>query len=202
MEEKQKNEKQAMGMVWLVGILVIFLGATIVYTMNLRKEIEQTKALVNAQNTAQVEENKVEVNKVSEENKIYTVKTVKGKYVAKTLEKNERENDCFYLLDDGTYQYEEGEDAVYGYYGTYTIDNNKITLYKMFSHGSDIGVSVEDNKKIIGEIKEDGSIVLNINNKNKVFNKKSSSVKESDGNLYNNVGGYLNYLESELGWNQ
>ena len=73
MEEKQKKEvnvkeeKQAMGIIWLVGILVILLVCSIVYSISLRNKLvqeqqaqeqqsEEQQAKVENQNSIEVKE--------------------------------------------------------------------------------------------------------------------------------------------------
>mgnify|MGYP004558498539 FL=1 len=201
-EKTKKEERQALAIVILVGLLVILLGVVVMYSLNSRKELKRASLENNKQQSDTilelntVNDDKVEQNtnktddniKLTEpkEAKVYTCSDLKGKYTAKaTLD----------LFEDGTYDYEENSDAAYGYYGTYTIDGDKIILNQMFSHGSDVGVSPE-KKQINGTINKDGSITLKLK-ETTTFNKKSSSNSDSYGSLYEAVKGYIKYLEEK-----
>lgn len=188
--------KSPMWVVILIAVLVIALGCEFVYIRQLKSEKQNTQKINDNINLQEDESNKNTIetekeNEVAESNsKVYTYEEIKGVYGYK--EKNKEE---LYLKEDGTYNYEENQDAAYGYLGNYIIDGNKILLNQMFYHGSDLGIGV-DEKQIKGTINEDGTITLNLKGKGKLSKKSSEVDKYFYGKtITNNVKKYLEYLE-------
>ncbi len=193
-EKKQTKEveikvKSPMWLVVLVAILVIALGCEFVYIYNL-KHMQQVKQITENETKNSLKEETMSENMIEEaiKTKMYTYKELKGFY-----ESTGERKDRIYLFEDGTYNYEENQDAAYGYFGNYIIDGKEIVLNQLFSHGSDIGVEI-DEKQIKGTINEDSSITLKDKEK---FNKKSSSVNGNYDTLSESVKRYIQYLEKE-----
>ena len=189
--------KSPMWVVILIAVLVIALGCEFVYIRQLKNDNQNTTQKINDNINLQEDEsnkNTIETekeNEVAESNsKVYTYEEIKGVYGYKGKNKEE-----LYLKEDGTYNYEENQDAAYGYFGNYIIDGNKILLNQMFYHGSDLGIGV-DEKQIKGTIDEDGTITLNLKGKGKLSKKSSEVDKYFYGKtITNNVKKYLEYLE-------
>ena len=189
----KKEDKNIIAVIVIIGILVIILGVVSVYAFRLRNELKKQLEINElSQHNLEIKKENTEKTsseqskKTQEKEEIYTSKDVKGTYIAKAT---------LNLFEDGTYDYEDNSDAAYGYYGTYTIDGDKIILNQMFSHGSDVGINPE-KKQINGTINKDGSITLKLK-ETTTFNKKSSSNSDSYDSLYEAVKGYIEYLEEK-----
>lgn len=172
-----------------------YLEKSYTYT-NKKSESVDNNDIVNKKETKIVEE--------KSNTKIYTYNDVKGMYKAT---KEFKQNDgskwtaCYELVlySDGTYAYDYSVDNAYGVMGNYMINGKEIILNKLFSHGSDIGVT-KNKGQIKLTINDDGSLTdkNNLLENNKLKNiklKKKSSIGKEDS--FQSVYAYISYLESE-----
>ena len=127
MGEEPKNEnkpefKGDLGVIWLIGILVILLGCTVVYVLNMREQLNTLKA------------NDMKSSAILEQEKEYSYKDLDGVY------KSENEEDITYkgetfqgsifldLNKEGQFYCHFGRNDIhYAFYGKYTINKEKIT---------------------------------------------------------------------------
>ena len=192
-EQKQEPElKGKIGIVWLTGILVILLGCVTVYTLKLAKEngdlkqsckgmqqppvVTTVPQATKTEETAKVKnetvEEKIEDNTTTEST-TYSFKKLEGIYEntedIKISGEKTKETEYLELYKDGTYRYIYSNELVGvpdGTIGNYTIEGNKIILNSWFTTGSDISLTVKNEKKTY-------NITKNAIGKMKKTNKKS-----------------------------
>lgn len=217
MEEEKKKTKEVeiktkspMWVVVLVAVLVIALACEFVYIWKLKNTAENknnTNVETSIANGVNMEEENVIEEKAN--TKTYTYDNIKGTYEVTKKFKTGEDSDVayydLYLYADGTYVYDyvtELAGAPFGIMGNYMINGNEIILNKLFSHGSDVGVT-KDKGQIKLTINNDGSLTdkNNLLEDNKLKNvklqKKSTSISKDVQSLSNYVGGYISYLEDE-----
>ncbi len=126
----------------------------------------------------------------SDNEKEYTYDSVKGlyKYIGETIT-NELGSEYFayfylHLYENGTFSYEMGTGAPWGYMGNYIIEGNKIVLNYLFSTDSGAGMIVTTGSKTItitaNDTLVDANPLVTAGNIKKVTLKKASSAEESE----------------------
>ncbi len=83
------------------------------------------------------------------------------------------------FMEDGTYYEEIASTMAIIKYGTYTVDNNKITLNEVFTHDNEVANGKRTNNKYTYEINNDGTINATIDEQKIILTKttKTNEVK-------------------------
>lgn len=182
--EENKKGKQAMAIIWVIGILTIILVLSIVYSLRLREELAQktneAEAMLSNETTKEENKNEVEEENLAESEKTeetkYTYNNIAGVYTFTKDSKTEDEGTYVQLemCKNGTYiatgnDYIEKNNTLTWTAGNYIIDGNEITFTPQINtsdSAEEFTVSNVKEQKL--EINKDGSIGKYKKTKNKL----------------------------------
>ncbi len=167
----EKNKGLVVSVIVLLAA-VLLLGGYIIYDKTNSNDVKITK--------------KVEDVKETDDKKVkYTYKSIAGVYKFTSNpygEENESDDFTLSLFENGVFHYEQSRMVNSGFFGNYTINNNKINLNYIFMHGSDAALHTiigDDNKsKYIND-------TLTISSENTIID--SNIIGENFKNKYTKV---------------
>ena len=167
----EKNKGLVVSVIVLL-IAVLLLGGYIIYDKTNSNDVKITKKVENVKET---DDKKVK----------YTYKSIAGVYKFTSNpygEENESDDFTLSLFENGVFHYEQSRMVNSGFFGNYTINNNKINLNYIFVHGSDAALHTiigDDNKsKYIND-------TLTISSENTIID--SNIIGENFKNKYTKV---------------
>lgn len=198
-------------LVLILGVAVVYLFLN--QNTEVAKEFSSNREILNSNvtnigttSTNNTIANTTNMNQLNNQNNVVTNNTQinsngdnsssKGNPYEKikgTYEYKQKDNDgrflCSFILslnDDGTFSYVTGSQIAAGYLGNYIINDSELTLNKLFSHGSDVGIGVSSG---IYKLKVNSDGTISDSNKyngvsiSNVTLKKTSNKVGQDGNL-------------------
>ena len=167
----EKNKGLVVSVIVLLAA-VLLLGGYIIYDKTNSNDVKITKKVENVKET---DDKKVK----------YTYKSIAGVYKFTSNpygEENESDDFTLSLFENGVFHYEQSRMVNSGFFGNYTINNNKINLNYIFMHGSDAALHTiigDDNKsKYIND-------TLTISSENTIID--SNIIGENFKNKYTKV---------------
>ena len=167
----EKNKGLVVSVIVLL-VAVLLLGGYIIYDKTNSNDVKITKKV---ENVKEADDKKVK----------YTYKSIAGVYKFTSNpygEENESDDFTLSLFENGVFHYEQSRMVNSGFFGNYTINNNKINLNYIFMHGSDAALHTiigDDNKsKYIND-------TLTISSENTIID--SNIIGENFKNKYTKV---------------